>query len=183
MSFVFSHDRRRVSLCCQGRSFSSVQRDRWRRKFNSPEIIAAKKFEGQAHILAAARNLPIDYPRPDAPAAFWIYDIYFVSNFETVMTSEGTAMLAQEDCFCGIIIDIATRLLPPQHERYASCNPSTSPSPATGCGSHVDLNSSVISHPLSFQLLISASSRRYSQRQKGPRHRGSGIRDFLMCNA
>ena len=141
MSFVFSYDRRRMSLCCQGRSFSLVQRDRWRRKFNPPEIIAAKKFEGQAHILAAARNLPIDYPRPDAPAAFWIYDIYFVSNFETVMTSEGTAMLAQEDCFCGIIIDIATWLLPPQHERYPSCNPSTSPSPATGCGSHVDLNS------------------------------------------
>ena len=121
------------------RAFSLMQREGWRREFNLPKIIAAEKFQGQPHILVAARDFPIDYPRPHAPASFRIQDIHFVSNFEAVMTSEATAMLAQEDCFCWIIIDITTGRLPPQHESYTSCNPSTSP--AIRCRRHLDLNS------------------------------------------
>lgn len=82
--------------CCAllwGRAFSLVQHWR-RREFNLPKIIAAKKFERQSHILAATRNFPIDYPRPDAPVSFRIYDKHFVSNFEAMMTSEATTMLA-----------------------------------------------------------------------------------------
>lgn len=82
--------------CCAllwGQAFSLVQHG-WRREFNLPKIIAAKKFERQSHIFITARNFPIDYPRPDAPVSFRIYDKHFVSNFEAMMTSEATTMLA-----------------------------------------------------------------------------------------
>lgn len=149
-------------------------------EFNLPKIIVAQKFKGQAYILVAAGEFPIDHPRPDVLAPLWVHHEQLVSNFQAMVTNDSATMFAKQGCFRRIVLNITTRWLPTQSDWYPSCNSPTSP--GVSCEFHLSLNSRSARNPRFFSFTeLPLSSYRYSLEGEGRQDRGGAWHDFDLC--
>src|SRR5437870_11902195 len=94
-------------------------------KLYLPEIVLAQELARQRNLLIASCQLAIDHTRARALAALRIKNVHLASGLYMGLADKHASMAAERSRFCYVVLEVATRRLPAQSQRYAPGDPAT----------------------------------------------------------
>src|SRR5205823_1232844 len=94
-------------------------------KLYLPEIVLSKELKRQRYLLIASCQLAIDHTRARALAALRIKNIHLASGLYLGLADKHASMPAKQSRLCCVVLEVATRRLPAQSQRYAPGDPAT----------------------------------------------------------
>lgn len=85
---------------------------RRRRELDLPKIVVAQKFKRKVDMIIANPKFPVDHARTRALASTGIHDEQLASKFQSIVTNDAAAMLAQHSRFRGVVLEVTAWWLP-----------------------------------------------------------------------